>query len=104
MNDLFGQPIVEEPPKLTKFGKKKRDETPKGYAARPGSGPTGHHCKDCRHARARTTYKRTLWKCWLLVRRWTNSYGTDIRLKSPACEHWASKVQKDPDREFATIR
>lgn len=95
MNDLFGNPIVEVP-KLTRNGNKRRDETPRGYAARPGSGPEGHFCRDCRHL-VRKHAGNTYLKCWLMQRVWTGGPKTDIRAKSPACEHWASVVQQDPD-------
>lgn len=94
MNDLFGQPIVELPSPT--FAKKKRNETPRGCAARPGSGPAGHFCRDCRHATYHQMSKK-YWKCRLMRALWTGGPKTDIRLKSPACEHWASKVQQDPD-------
>lgn len=96
MNDLFGQPIADEAPKLTKFGKKKRDETPRGYAGTPGRGPAGHFCQDCRHI-VRKVMGKTYLKCWLMQRTWTGGFKTDIRAHSPACQHWSSKVQVDLD-------
>lgn len=104
MKDLFGMEIKEQLPKLTQFGKRKRDETPKGYAARPGSGPAGHFCRDCRHAKANRFNCKTYWKCWLRVREWTHSYGTDIRLKSPACEHWAPIVQIEAHSNYEFVK
>ena len=95
MNDLFGQPI-EEAPKLTNFGKRKRDETPRGYAGTPGKGPEGHFCKDCRHI-VRKHMAKTYLKCKLMLRFWTGGPKSDIRANSPACENWASKQQIDPD-------
>lgn len=94
--DLFGQPVADDLPKLTKFGKKKRDETPKGYAAKPGSGPVGHFCRDCRHS-VKKSLAKNYWKCALMFRFWTGGFKTDIRLKSPACKEWASKLQKEPE-------
>lgn len=102
MKDLFGVELRDDAPKLTQFGKKKRDETPKGYAARPGSGPAGHFCRDCRHATKKSLAKN-YWKCRLMVRSWTGGFKTDIRLKSPACEHWASKPQKEPEHVHTLI-
>lgn len=98
MNDLFGNPINEllEPVAYPE-AKPKRRENPNGYAARPGTGPANHFCRDCRHAVKVNGGRRDFWKCKLCCQRWTHGYGSDIRLKSPACRHWAPKVQKDPD-------
>jgi len=65
MNDLFGEP-VNDAPKLTKFGKPKRNETPRGYAGTPGKGPAGHFCKDCRHI-SRKHMGKTYLKCFLMI-------------------------------------
>lgn len=62
--------------------RKKRGK-PNGYAARPGSGPEGEKCRTCKHA-VGLDYSKTYYKCKLRRRDWTGSYGTDIRLKSPA--------------------
>lgn len=98
MKDLFGQPIDERALPLASEAKTKpkRNETPRGYAAPPGTGPSGHFCRDCRHA-TKISYAKNYWKCGLMRVGWTCGFKTDIRLKSPACKHWASKVQKDPD-------
>lgn len=92
ITDLFGHPITEPLPMLTASGKKKRDETPRGYAAPPGSGPPGEKCRTCVHAVCRQMSKR-YWKCALLRAAWTGGYGTDIRLKSPACQFWQAKAR-----------
>lgn len=84
MTDLFGN----EEYKHAGNGKKGRNANPKGYAARPGSGPAGETCKSCLH------YCRVKWKagthlkCGLLKWRWTHCPGTDIRAGSPACRYW----------------
>lgn len=95
MTDLFGQPVIDRP-QFTAHGKKKRDETPKGYAARPGSGPAGETCKTCANASLNTGYSKNYYKCLLLQRVWTSSYGTDIRLKSPACSYLQPKPAGEP--------
>jgi hypothetical protein len=82
MADLFG---IEEPPPKPKG---KRSYEARGFARRPGSGPTGETCKTCVHC---THGKRGGWagyKCAVIKHRWTRSPATDITLKSPACEAW----------------
>lgn len=97
MKDLLGHEItVEEAREIERGGKKKRDETPKGYAARPGSGPAGETCKTCIHAQLSHTYRHRYWKCDIIQHRWTRGPGTDIRLKSPACSFWKSKLTPPP--------
>lgn len=95
MNDLFGQLISEKTlPKPTQ-AKKRRDESPRGYAGTPGKGPEGHFCRDCRHL-VRKKMGHTYLKCGLMCRSWTGGPKTDIRAKNPACEHWASIKPMDP--------
>jgi hypothetical protein len=60
--------------------------TVNGYARRPGSGPKGEACRTCQHATAYNYHDRRYFKCWLVKP--THGPGTDIRLKSPACELW----------------
>ena len=87
--DLFG---YEPPPvpyhKQPDGIKRGRERTPKpkGYARRPGSGPEGERCNTCAHYWVSGNGRFR--KCELLRHCWTNSYGTDIRAKSPACELW----------------
>lgn len=67
MTDLFGD-------KETGFS-----GNPDAYRGHPGAGPDGKTCGDCRHCHG-GRYK----KCGLV--RETAGPGTDIRLKTPACE------------------
>lgn len=58
-----------------------------GYAAPPGSGPTGETCRTCKHL----VHKRmagTYLKCELMRSVWTGGGGTDVKAKSPACSQW----------------
>lgn len=96
MNDLFGNPIADKTLPRPSQAKKRRDETPRGYAGTPGRGPAGHYCRDCRHL-VRKHMAGTFLKCFLLRNIWTSGPKTDIRAKSPACENWAPKQQLDPD-------
>jgi hypothetical protein len=79
---LFGpeqDPCFRMPPvKVAKYKKN-------GYAALPGSGPAGETCKTC--AFCVNSY-RSFYKCELMRRLWTHSYGTDVLLKSPARRRW----------------
>lgn len=84
--DLFGNEVVEpvsNPPS-------KRKTTPaKGYAERPGTGPTGETCKTCRYKYANEMRSgRVFWKCCLMVHCWTSGRGSDILVNSPACKRW----------------
>ncbi|HEY9545021.1 MAG TPA: hypothetical protein VIR56_03375 [Solimonas sp.] len=57
-----------------------------GYAARPGSGPSGETCKTCAHLQRRQGSSATWNKCGLVKRGF--SRDTDIRLDAPACLWW----------------
>jgi hypothetical protein len=79
--DLWNQP-------LGAFKRKgSRDETARGYAARPGSGPAGETCATCKHL-CRIRHAKTYLKCGLVKHAWTGGPKTDIRAKSPACQLW----------------
>lgn len=94
--DLFGQPLADDLP--VSAGERKRKPTkPNGYAARPGSGPAGHTCGDCEHKQRVCGGSKVFSKCGLCERNWTHGPGSDIRVKSPACQFWVP-VQKDPTR------
>lgn len=60
----------------------------RGYAGSPGAGPREEFCRTCSHSYCRATTRR-YWKCDLV--RATCGSGTDIRLKSPACQFWSAK-------------
>jgi|SRR5215831_7444575 len=81
--NLFGEPITIE-----------RKHPVKGYAAQPGSGPEGETCRSCTHCVQKGWYEKNFYKCELMRAVWTNSYGTDIRLRSPACRFWEEKMKK----------
>lgn len=103
MKDLFGNEILNDRPaprhgKSIGFvwgprGTSKRDERPRGYAAAPGTGPAGETCKSCNNAvRTSTRSDKTFWKCILLRRLWSASYGTDIRASAPACSFFTPLI------------
>lgn len=66
-----------------------------GYASTPGSGPPGEFCKTCLHCAKVDGGQRYFHKCLLIEKRWTNSYGTDVLLKSPACRRWEKQSDKN---------
>jgi len=84
MKDLFGNEIPNQP-------HVKKPGQANGYAARPGTGPAGETCKTCANAWRKTTYRHAYWKCGLT--KCTCGYGSDIRLKSPACQFWKQKTK-----------
>ena len=53
-----------------------------------GRGPKGETCGTCAHLVRRQSNVRFYLKCGLMRHNWTNGYGTDIRARWPACEHW----------------
>ncbi len=84
--DLWSQPLGAAK------RKGKRDESARGYPARPGTGPTGETCKTCNHL-CRVQYAKTYLKCALTRQAWTQSPKTDIRAKSPACQLWERNAE-----------
>lgn len=93
MNDLFGQLVVEKSLPAAAGETKRRPTPPKGYAAPPGTGPTGETCGTCRHI-AHTGNAGKYKKCLLQRHRWTGGPGSDIRSKSAACSRWQLKEAK----------
>ena len=94
--DLFGEVPEGATPPVRGRGPQggKHYTRPNGYAARPGSGPTGQTCGTCTHACRQRNYsanKRWL-KCGLVERNWTNGRGSDILASSPACSQWMEIV------------
>lgn len=60
-----------------------------GYYGMPGAGPVGESCGTCGHCYyIRRRNPRRYYKCNLLKP--TSGPGTDIRLKTPACQYWES--------------
>ena len=74
--DLFG-PAPRQPRRMFNVG---------GYAAKPGTGPTGQTCRACAHyTRVQGHGDRFYRKCGLLEAQWTHGPGTDIKAGAPAC-------------------
>jgi len=80
---LFPAHVLED------MAKKKRHKR-MGHAGCPGNGPAGETCGSCKNYTRRKWNGRTYRKCGLTEANWTNSYGTDIRKRDPACEFWSA--------------
>jgi hypothetical protein len=57
-----------------------------GYFGDPGRGPDGERCGTCGHCIGIRGNTKNYYKCGLLKP--TSGEGTDIRLKTAACQHW----------------
>ena len=79
-------------------GRKPRESgEPRGFAARPGSGPVGETCGSCAHCARIGYHRRRYLKCRVIRHRWTHGPGTDIRAKAPACSFWqATTAEASP--------
>lgn len=85
--ELFGDPPQRLPSKLSVKNK------PKGYFAAPGSGPKGETCGSCAHSYStKSGSGRSFRKCELV--RHTFGPGTDIVLKTAACQGWKQKPKE----------
>lgn len=91
--DLFGVEIDERSYPDVMPIQKKRDYSAKGFPARPGSGPAGETCRSCANCVRCPYHGKNYYKCAILRHRWTSGPGTDIKLKSPACEWWKAKAE-----------
>lgn len=88
LKDIFGNEVDPDSP--MRGPRKKRREIARGYYAPPETGPHGETCGTCKHV-ARIRLAKVYIKCERMRRSWTGGYGTDIRLKSPACSGWEAK-------------
>jgi hypothetical protein len=62
---------------------------PRGYYQPPGTGPAGETCGTCKHI-----WRDERWaKCGLSRGRWTNSRGTDVLVRAPACRRWEAGTE-----------
>lgn len=59
---------------------------PNGYAAEPGSGPTGESCKTCDNCVRVKLSSKSVYKCELVA--WTGGRATDVLVTAPACRFW----------------
>lgn len=92
--DLFGEEIQAPAPTVSGVPKR-RKTVPRGYAAPPGSGPSGETCKTCAFKVTKRMGGRYL-KCQLMRASWTGGPSTDIRAGSPACFFWRKQSTPCP--------
>jgi hypothetical protein len=71
---LFGE-VPDEPVKA---------KVDRAHAAKPGTGPVGKTCGDCKH-RCRVQHAKTYQKCGLMRHVWTGGAATDIKCRDAAC-------------------
>lgn len=82
---LFGGAEVP----MTEAAKRRTHTRAQGYAGSPGLGPEGETCGSCALCVGRKSAAgRTFWKCLKAKRPWTATPASDVRVRSPACEHW----------------
>lgn len=62
---------------------------PRGYAAKPGTGPKGETCGSCKHKTS--GFRRRFPKCILTRACWTHARRTDILVGADACEKWEKR-------------
>lgn len=60
------------------------------YASTAGTGPDNETCKTCKHLFSFTMAK-TYYKCLLVKHHWTHGSGTDVKVKTPACDKWETR-------------
>ncbi len=65
----------------------------RGYAGSPGKGPADETCGSCKFLVGNQRSK-TYYKCGLT--KWTFGGATDVRVRSPACEHWVAPSPPEP--------
>lgn len=63
---------------------------PRGYAARPGTGPAGETCGTCKH-KTHAHAARSYPKCALTRACWSSTRRTDILVSAPACAKWEAR-------------
>lgn len=61
---------------------------PRGYAAKPGTGPAGETCGTCAHKTYSGNTAGRYPKCALTRACWTRTRRTDILVNAAACEKW----------------
>ena len=92
--ELAGGPMLTLAQRKALLWKKPKKH---GYAAPPGTGPSGETCGSCAHL-FRNRMAKTYLKCSLMRAHWTGGLGTDVRARSPACRNWKAKEPDNDER------
>lgn len=76
------------------FGERPEQPIKGGYRGIPGAGPPDQTCGTCRYCYYRSRRNpRRYYKCALVAP--TSGPGTDIRLKTPACQFWEKQENRN---------
>lgn len=70
------------------FGDPPRKKLGIGYAGTPGIGPHGETCGTCFYSERHGTSSKRYYKCMHEIAYRSSCEASDIKLKTPACEHW----------------
>lgn len=76
----------------------------RAYAGKPGAGPTGKVCKDCKHYCRVGGHSRAYLKCGLMRSAWTKGPGTDIKASTPACDVFKPKRGIEDVKKKSVLR
>jgi hypothetical protein len=63
---------------------------PRGYVRPPGTGPQGETCGSCKHL-VHKRMGKLYPKCRLASAIWTGGRGSDVLVRSPACDRWEAE-------------
>jgi|ERR1051325_2196584 hypothetical protein len=88
------EPVVYPEGRMSPAKKKRKPTRPHGYAALPGTGPEGETCGSCAH-HCRIQFSKVYHKCGRVRHLWTGGPGTDILVRSPACNQWEAGEGSD---------
>ena len=78
---------------------KRREPTPAGYYAPPGTGPTGETYKSCEYSYLKGGVAGRYFNCRKALAKWTGGRKTDILLRSPGCSGWEARTHLSGDRQ-----
>lgn len=117
VSDLFGMDVGDDGPRLELPKREplvldaaprvrgKHYVEPRGYAARPGTGPEGKTCRDCAHYVQRCSGgRRSFPKCGRAEHRWTGGRGSDILARAPACSMFEARQALTGEASSANTR
>lgn len=83
MVDLFGDKIVERVSEA-----KRKSTQPKSMQRGQAPARPVRRARSARTDARPAARARAYWICRLMEAHWTGGLSTDIRMRSPACQHW----------------